>query len=214
MSSSTSAAVRPGSIGGTLTWVLAVVGCIAVIALLVYNRRQRRRFGFPVRPMWAEALIGVAGCAGRPRGRGGRERQLLATRPRRGLRDRERDLSGRAADLVRLPVAGPPPGRRDHRDDLPRHPAKVRALRLRLRRKPGSRGAGRHQHALDHHEDVHADGPAVRDRRSGRIGTARTARRSTSGRATSSTSSPRPSSAGHPSRAASAPSRARSSEPS
>jgi D-xylose transport system permease protein len=52
-----------GSIGGTLTWVLGIVGCIAVIALLVNGRRQRRRFGFPLRPIWAEVLIGVVGCA-------------------------------------------------------------------------------------------------------------------------------------------------------
>ncbi len=50
-----------GSIGGTLTWVLGIVGCIAIIALLVNNRRQRRRFGFPVRPVWAEVLLGVIG---------------------------------------------------------------------------------------------------------------------------------------------------------
>jgi D-xylose transport system permease protein len=52
-----------GSIGGTLTWVLGIVGCLAVIALLANGRRQRRRFGFPLRPMWAEVLIGVVGCA-------------------------------------------------------------------------------------------------------------------------------------------------------
>ena len=51
-----------GSVGGTLTWILAGIGCVAVIGLLVNSRRQRRRFGFPVRPMWAEALIGVFGC--------------------------------------------------------------------------------------------------------------------------------------------------------
>ncbi|OGO57542.1 MAG: sugar ABC transporter permease [Chloroflexi bacterium RBG_16_69_14] len=51
-----------GSIGGTATWALAVIGCVAVIALLAYNRRQRRRFGFPVRPMWAELLLGIVGC--------------------------------------------------------------------------------------------------------------------------------------------------------
>jgi D-xylose transport system permease protein len=51
-----------GSIGGPLTWVLGVVGCLAIIALLVNGRRQRRRFGFPLRPMWAEAVIGVVGC--------------------------------------------------------------------------------------------------------------------------------------------------------
>jgi D-xylose transport system permease protein len=52
-----------GSLGGDVTWLLAIVGCIAVIAFLVYNRRQRRRFGFPLRPMWAEVLIGIVGCA-------------------------------------------------------------------------------------------------------------------------------------------------------
>ncbi len=51
-----------GSIGGTLTWILAIVGCVAIIGLLFSGRRQRRRFGFPQRPMWAEALIGGVGC--------------------------------------------------------------------------------------------------------------------------------------------------------
>jgi D-xylose transport system permease protein len=51
-----------GSLGGTLTWILGLVGCIAIIALVINNRRQRRRFGFPLRPMWAEILIGVVGC--------------------------------------------------------------------------------------------------------------------------------------------------------
>jgi D-xylose transport system permease protein len=51
-----------GSIGGTLTWVVAAAGALAVIGLLVYNRRQRRRFSFPLRPMWAEITLGVVGC--------------------------------------------------------------------------------------------------------------------------------------------------------
>ena len=51
-----------GSIGGTLTWILGIVGCIAIIALIVNSRRQRRRFDFPVRPMWAEILLGSVGC--------------------------------------------------------------------------------------------------------------------------------------------------------
>jgi D-xylose transport system permease protein len=50
-----------GSIGGTLTWLLAAVGCLAVVGLLANSRRQRRRFGFPVRPMWAEALLATFG---------------------------------------------------------------------------------------------------------------------------------------------------------
>ena len=51
-----------GSVGGTLTWIIGVVGCLAIIALLVNSRRQRRRFGFAVRPMWAEVLLAVLGC--------------------------------------------------------------------------------------------------------------------------------------------------------
>jgi D-xylose transport system permease protein len=50
-----------GSVGGTWTWALAAIGCVAVIGLLAYNRRQRRRFGFAVRPVWVEALLAVLG---------------------------------------------------------------------------------------------------------------------------------------------------------
>ncbi len=52
-----------GSIGGTATWALAALGCGAVVLLLAYNRRQRRRFGFPVRPMWAEALLAASAAS-------------------------------------------------------------------------------------------------------------------------------------------------------
>jgi len=52
-----------GSIGGTLTWVVGIVGCVAIVVLLANGRRGRRRFGFPLRPMWAEALIGGVACA-------------------------------------------------------------------------------------------------------------------------------------------------------
>jgi D-xylose transport system permease protein len=51
-----------GSIGGTLTWVVAAVGCVALVGFLFYNRGRRRRYGFPLRPMWAEVLLGVLGC--------------------------------------------------------------------------------------------------------------------------------------------------------
>jgi len=50
-----------GSAGEVLTWAIAVVGCLAIIGLLYNNRRQRRRYGFPLRPMWAEVLIATFG---------------------------------------------------------------------------------------------------------------------------------------------------------
>jgi len=52
-----------GSLGGTLSWVFGIVICVAAVYLLVNSRRQRRRFGFPVRPVWAEVLIGVVAIA-------------------------------------------------------------------------------------------------------------------------------------------------------
>jgi D-xylose transport system permease protein len=51
-----------GSIGGTASWIVGIVLCVGTVVLIVYNRRQRRKFGFPLRPTWAEILIGVVGC--------------------------------------------------------------------------------------------------------------------------------------------------------
>ena len=52
-----------GSLGGDWTWALAILGCVGIVAFLVYNRRQRRKYGIPLRPLWAESLIGVVACA-------------------------------------------------------------------------------------------------------------------------------------------------------
>jgi len=51
-----------GSLGGTVSWIFGIVICIAVVYLLWNARRQRHKFGFPVRPMWAEVLLGTVGC--------------------------------------------------------------------------------------------------------------------------------------------------------
>ena len=51
-----------GSVGGTASWVVGAVACAAIVALLGYGRRQRMRFGFPLRPMWAEAVVGTFSC--------------------------------------------------------------------------------------------------------------------------------------------------------
>jgi D-xylose transport system permease protein len=51
-----------GSIGEWPTWGLALLACVAIVAILINGRRQRQRYGFPMRPMWAEVLLGVVGC--------------------------------------------------------------------------------------------------------------------------------------------------------
>ncbi len=48
-----------GSLGETWTWILALVACVVVAVSLVLARRRRLSFGFPLRPIWAEATIGA-----------------------------------------------------------------------------------------------------------------------------------------------------------
>lgn len=51
-----------GTIGATGTWVVGILACIGIVAVLIAGRRSRIRFNFPLRPMWAEYLIGSVGC--------------------------------------------------------------------------------------------------------------------------------------------------------
>lgn len=51
-----------GNIGGTWSWVVGIVACAGIIAMLVTGRRARQKFEFALRPMWAEVTIGVIGC--------------------------------------------------------------------------------------------------------------------------------------------------------
>lgn len=52
-----------GSIGYWGTWIVAVIGCAAVILMLASGRRQRARFGFPLRPVWAEVFLAALSSA-------------------------------------------------------------------------------------------------------------------------------------------------------
>lgn len=52
-----------GTIGATGSWIVGGLVCIGIVALLISGRRQRIRFGFPLRPIWAELLIGGVGSA-------------------------------------------------------------------------------------------------------------------------------------------------------
>jgi D-xylose transport system permease protein len=53
---------RVGALGEILSWILGIVVCAAIIYTLFMGRRKRRRYGFPLRPMWAEVLLGGLGC--------------------------------------------------------------------------------------------------------------------------------------------------------
>ena len=55
--------ITPGAIGWTWSWILGLVACAAIVAGILSGRRQRRRFNFPLRPMWAEYFLGGVGCA-------------------------------------------------------------------------------------------------------------------------------------------------------
>ncbi len=51
-----------GAIGTTWSWVVGIVACVAVVFAMLNGRRQRQRFSFPQRPVWAEVFLGVVAC--------------------------------------------------------------------------------------------------------------------------------------------------------
>lgn len=51
------------SIGPVWSWILGGIACLVIIAAIIGGRRQRLRFKFTPKPVWAEVLIGVIGCA-------------------------------------------------------------------------------------------------------------------------------------------------------
>ncbi len=50
-------------LGPFWSWLLAGIACAAIVFALVNGRRQRHRFKFPQRPVWAEVFLGVIGSA-------------------------------------------------------------------------------------------------------------------------------------------------------
>ncbi len=52
-----------GSIGFWPSWVLAIVACVAIFYSIINGRRQRKRFNFPLRPVWAEFTLASMGAA-------------------------------------------------------------------------------------------------------------------------------------------------------
>ncbi|MDK1374847.1 MULTISPECIES: sugar ABC transporter permease [unclassified Sinorhizobium] len=52
-----------GSIGATASWIVGLLACLAIVASIINARKQRKRFGFPRRPVWAEYFLSGIGCA-------------------------------------------------------------------------------------------------------------------------------------------------------
>ncbi|MGI8514542.1 MAG: sugar ABC transporter permease [Acidimicrobiia bacterium] len=51
-----------GRIGGPASWAIGVIACLGIVFFLLVGRRQRRKFGFGLRPVWAEATLAIIGC--------------------------------------------------------------------------------------------------------------------------------------------------------
>ncbi len=51
-----------GTIGATASWIFGILACIGILFGILTGRRQRQRFNFPLRPVWAEVLLAVIGC--------------------------------------------------------------------------------------------------------------------------------------------------------
>jgi len=52
-----------GALGAELSWLVGALACAGIVYTLWAGRRRRRRYDFPVRPMWAEVVIGAVGVA-------------------------------------------------------------------------------------------------------------------------------------------------------
>jgi D-xylose transport system permease protein len=50
-------------LGPTWSWAIAIVACIGIVFAIVNGRRQRQRFKFPLRPVWAETFLAALGSA-------------------------------------------------------------------------------------------------------------------------------------------------------
>ncbi|UHS62043.1 sugar ABC transporter permease [Agrobacterium vaccinii] len=51
-----------GSIGAMASWIVGIIACVLIVLTIINSRRQRKRFGFPLKPIWAEYFMGLVGC--------------------------------------------------------------------------------------------------------------------------------------------------------
>lgn len=51
-----------GAIGSTGSWIVALLACLLVLFSFWQGRKKRKRFNFPLRPMWAETFLVSLAC--------------------------------------------------------------------------------------------------------------------------------------------------------
>ncbi len=51
-----------GAIGAGASWIIGLVICALIVAGMLVARRQRTRYGFHQRPVWAEFVLGAIAC--------------------------------------------------------------------------------------------------------------------------------------------------------
>ncbi|MFT6304731.1 MAG: D-xylose transport system permease protein, partial [Pseudomonadales bacterium] len=51
-----------GSIGAFWSWVVGAIACLGIVLMIFSGRRNRKRFNFPLRPLWAELTLVSVGC--------------------------------------------------------------------------------------------------------------------------------------------------------
>lgn len=52
-----------GTVGGTISWIIGIVAAVAIVLLLLNRRRNRLKYGFRVRPLWADIVLMILGPA-------------------------------------------------------------------------------------------------------------------------------------------------------
>ncbi len=50
-----------GSLGATLSWLVAALAITGLVYGIIASRRRRRRYGFPLRAVWADVALGIIG---------------------------------------------------------------------------------------------------------------------------------------------------------
>jgi D-xylose transport system permease protein len=51
-----------GAIGAAASWAIGAIACVVIVAALLAIRARRQKFGFHVRPAWAEAAVVLIAC--------------------------------------------------------------------------------------------------------------------------------------------------------